>query len=259
MKFANREGERREAQPGLAASCPRCEAAVIAKCGDHKVWHWAHRGVRVCDPWWETETEWHRAWKNEFPAAWQEVIQFDPDGEKHVADVKTEGGTIIEVQHSFLRAEERAARETFYRKMVWVVNGRRRKRDAAQMLHCIGPCVFARPPYILHVTNHQESALLRDWNASAMPVYFDLGIRAQDGMPVIWRRDPISRYGRVYLTPVSRESFLKVHREGLDAEAKFSEGVQVIAESLQLAARQATPMPEFQRYLARGRSYRRRF
>jgi competence protein CoiA len=116
MKFADIECQRREAQPGLsAATCPSCGAAVIAKCGDHRVWHWAHRGVRVCDPWWEPETEWHRAWKNEFPADWQEAVHFAQSGEKHVADVKTQSGMVLEFQHSFLKAEERAARESFYR------------------------------------------------------------------------------------------------------------------------------------------------
>lgn len=259
MKFASIEGHRQEAKPGLSGTCPSCGAAVIAKCGDHRVWHWAHKGVRVCDPWWESETEWHRNWKNEFPAGWQEVVHIAPNGEKHVADVKTQSGMVVEFQHSFLKADERKARESFYRKMVWVVDGRRRKRDVAQLLKCIGPCVFARPPYILHSTNYEECALLRDWNASPMPVYFDLGVREEDGKPIFWRRDPISRNGRVYLTPVSRDSFLKVHREGLDAEEKFSEGVSVIVEALRRAAQrpQPLPLPKFQRYRTKPRSFRR--
>jgi competence protein CoiA len=197
-----------------------------------------------------------RAWKNEFPTDWQEVIHIAPSGEKHVADVKTNIGTVIEFQHSFLNSGERLSREAFYRKMVWVVDGRRRKRDAAQLQKCIGPCVYARPPLILHVTNHEECALLRDWASSSVPVYFDLGIRENSGTPVLWRLDPISRIGRVYLTPVSRESFLKVHREGLDVENKFSEGVGLIAEQLRRAAQRSQPLP-VQRYRARRTGFRR--
>jgi competence protein CoiA len=252
MKFADIEGRRREAAPGLSGTCPSCGAPMIAKCGDHRVWHWAHRGVRVCDPWWEPETEWHRAWKNEFPADWQETVQFAQNGEKHVADVKTQSGMVIEFQRSFLKAEERAARETFYRKMVWVVDGRRRKHDAAQLEKCIGPRVFDQPPYILHVAHFpEECALLRDWNSSPVPVYFDLG--NVDGTPVFWRRDPISRSGKAYLTPVLRESFLRVHRQGLDAEGTFSEGVGVIVEGLHRSAQRPQPLPGFQPYLARRR------
>lgn len=259
MKFADIAGQRCEARPGMIAACPSCGADVVAKCGDLRVWHWAHRNVRTCDLWWESETEWHRAWKNEFPEGWQEVVHTAQNGEKHVADVKTEIGMVIEFQHSFLKADERAAREAFYRKMVWVVDGRRRKRDADQLLKCIGTCVYGRPPFILYVTNGEECALLRDWNSSPVPVYFDLGVRQEDGGHVFWRRDPISRNGRVYLTPVSRDSFLKVHREGIDAEAKFSEGVGVIVESLRRTAQQPQPLPPsgFQLYRARKRSFRR--
>jgi competence protein CoiA len=261
MKFADMAGQRREAEPGLSAACPFCGADVIAKCGNLRVRHWAHRGIRVCDPWSEPETEWHRAWKDEFPADWQEVVHFAQNGEKHIADVKTQSGMVIEFQHSFLKAEERMARESFYRKMVWVVDARRRKRDATQLLKCIGPCVWDRPPFILHVTVHEECVLLRDWNSSAMPVYFDLGVGPEDGTPVVWRRDPISRNGKVYLTPVSRESFLRVHREGLDGEERFSEGLGLIVENLRRTAQRAQPLPltGFQQYLTRRRSLRRRF
>ena len=216
--------------------------------------HWAHRGTHSCDHWWEPETEWHRAWKNEFPADWQEAVQFaQTTGEKHVADVKTQSGRVIEFQHSPLKAEERTARESFYRKMIWVVNGRRRKRDAAQLFKCIGPCVWSLPPHILYVTNHEKCALLRDWNSSPVPVYFDLEM--EDGTPVFLRRDPISQNGRVCLTPVSRGSFLQVHREGPDTEETFSEGVGVIVEGLRRTEQrpQPLPLPGFQQYRARRR------
>src|SRR5262245_64746908 len=102
MKYALVEGERREAEPGLSGKCPRCGGAMIAKCGPLRlrVWHWAHRTNRTCDHWWESETEWHRAWKNHFPENWQEKIHTSEDGEKHFADVKTESGLVIEFQNS---------------------------------------------------------------------------------------------------------------------------------------------------------------
>jgi competence protein CoiA len=129
MKFAVVGEERREAQPGLSGKCPLCGNAMIAKCGDIRVRHWAHLGTRTCDPWWEPETEWHRAWKNRFPENWQEISHLSENGEKHRADVKTDRGVVLEFQHSFLQREERESREKFYRNMVWVVNGLRRVRD----------------------------------------------------------------------------------------------------------------------------------
>src|SRR5215475_7083918 len=107
MKFAVVGGERSEAQPGLSAECPVCGGAMIAKCGDHRVHHWAHRAACSCDHWWETETEWHRAWKNHFPEDWQEKVRRSQDGEKHIADVETDRGVVLEFQHSFLRRDER--------------------------------------------------------------------------------------------------------------------------------------------------------
>jgi len=126
MKFAIVEGNRREAEPGLSAICAGCSKAMVAKCGDLRVWHWAHRGARTCDHWWEPETDWHRGWKNNYPKDWQEVIHTAENGERHIADVRTEHGLVLEFQHSFLSKDERSAREAFYKKMVWVVNGRRR-------------------------------------------------------------------------------------------------------------------------------------
>lgn len=120
MKFALVEGERREAQPGLSGKCPVCGHAMIAKCGEHRVPHWAHRANYACDPWWKNETEWHRDWKNQFPEKCQEIIHHSDSGETHIADVKTESGVIVEFQYSFLRLEEREAREKFYQNMVWV-------------------------------------------------------------------------------------------------------------------------------------------
>jgi competence protein CoiA len=224
---------------------------VIAKCGDHRVRHWAHSRARVCDRWWESETEWHRAWKNEFPPDWQEIIQIAQDGEKHVADVKSETGMVIEFQHSYLKPEERMAREGFYKQMIWVVDGRRRKRDAKQFLECLRLFVHGKPPFSLYVPNHEECALLREWNASLVPVYFDLGFRQEDGQPVVWRRDPVKRNGRIYLTPVPYERFLKVHREGLDWETQLTKGIGRIVEYRQREAQPPLPPLGSQRYSAR--------
>src|SRR5262249_30642142 len=120
MRFALASRQRVEAYPGGKGMCPVCNGEVIAKCGTHRVSHWAHRGIRDCDSWAEKETDWHRAWKNNFPAECQEFIQHDgQSGEKHIADVRTPHGLVIEFQHSHLRPLERAGRERFYGNMVW--------------------------------------------------------------------------------------------------------------------------------------------
>lgn len=135
MKFALVNGERQEAQPSLSGKCPICGDPMVAKCGEVKIWHWAHQGTRTCDPWSENETEWHRDWKEQFPLHWQEFVQRAENGERHIADVKTDGGWVIEFQYSYLRPDERRSRNAFYGKLVWVVNGVRRKRDQVQFVN----------------------------------------------------------------------------------------------------------------------------
>jgi hypothetical protein len=86
--------------------------------------HWAHAGRRDCDPWWENETPWHRAWKELFPEHCREVSHIAADGEIHRADIRTPTGIYIEIQHSSITDAERQAREAFYGNLVWVVDGR---------------------------------------------------------------------------------------------------------------------------------------
>ncbi|RWD74508.1 competence protein CoiA family protein [Mesorhizobium sp.] len=92
MWFALVNNVRCEAAPSLIGCCPVCSQPMIAKCGMQRVSHWAHRGKRNCDPWWEPETLWHRTWKNNSPPAG--VILRDERGEKHIADVKKSGQSV---------------------------------------------------------------------------------------------------------------------------------------------------------------------
>jgi hypothetical protein len=106
--------------------CAHCQSETIAKCGEHNIWHWAHKSKDQCDPWSEAETEWHRTWKNCFPEEWHEISQFDPTtGEQHIADVRTDNGLVLEFQHSVIAPDEVRSREEFYGNMIWVVDGRR--------------------------------------------------------------------------------------------------------------------------------------
>jgi competence protein CoiA len=157
MKFALVEGERQEAQPGLSARCPDCSAVMPPKCGEVRMPHWAHRGRRDCDPWCEPETPWHRAWKNHFPLAWQERRHTSENGEIHRADVKTDRGVVLEFQHSFLRSDERQSRENFYPKMVWVVDGTRRKRDRKQFFESLRGPMFGPVTNIFGLNKRQRA------------------------------------------------------------------------------------------------------
>lgn len=146
MKFAKVNGQRQEAQPRLSGNCPGCDSPMVARCGTKRVWHWAHLGERTCDVWWENETEWHRAWKNQFPVEWQEIVHRAENGEKHIADVKTRQGWVLEFQHSPIKSEERQARNDFYQRLIWVVDGTRRKSDKTKFIKVLqeGICIFPK-------------------------------------------------------------------------------------------------------------------
>jgi competence protein CoiA len=126
MEFCLVGGIRAEPEPRLQGECPVCGSPTHAKCGRKRIWHWAHANLVHCDPWWENETEWHRRWKSRFPAHWREIIQYDNQTQtKHIADVKTAGGLVVEFQNSPMSFEERDQRESFYRPMVWVINAQK--------------------------------------------------------------------------------------------------------------------------------------
>ncbi|MBM4125708.1 MAG: hypothetical protein FJ246_12290, partial [Nitrospira sp.] len=170
MKFALINGQRQEAQPNLSGQCPACDQAMIARCGEVRIRHWAHKGRRICDPWWEKETEWHRTWKGWFPESWQEVVHQADNGEKHIADVKTDQGWVVEFQRSYIKPEERRSRDDFYQKLVWMVDGTRRKRDREQFAKALnqGAPVGTNPP--VRRVRSDECALLRDWACSHAPI-----------------------------------------------------------------------------------------
>ena len=210
MKFALVNGQRFEAQPNLSGECPICNHAMVAKCGEVKIWHWAHKGRRFCDPWWENETEWHRKWKAEFPDAWQEIVRHAEDGTKHIADIETEHGWVIEFQHSSIGREERRSRDAFYRQLVWVVDGTRRKRDTAQFARAWSdgtPVGKASPVQRLYA---DDCALLREWSGSLVPIFFDFG----DGQ-VLWWLLPGRINGSAYVAQFPRSIFIHIHRTGV--------------------------------------------
>jgi competence protein CoiA len=207
MRFALVDEVRREPEPGLTGGCPVCGSQVIAKCGEIKVWHWAHRSRRRCDPWWENETEWHRSWKSHFPDEWQERIQHAADGERHVADVKTAHGWVLEFQRSAIKPEERRARESFYGRMVWVVDGRRLEKALDRFARA---CRFGSPicpaSSKLKVPTKSGGALLRTWVASGVNVFFDVGDPES-----LWWLAPESSEEWAYVEPFSINRFVRLH------------------------------------------------
>lgn len=173
MRYAISNRERVEASPDASGICSACEAPLIPKCGHSRVWHWAHKGTSNCDRWWEPETEWHRRWKDEFPKDWQEVVQVGEDGERHIADIRTSVGIVIEFQHSPIKRDEQLSREAFYRNMVWVVDGKQKGKDLLKAGRL--PMSKGISEGLAAVIYNPRTAFPESWVYSRVPVIFDHG------------------------------------------------------------------------------------
>lgn len=213
MKFALINKERCEAKKGLSATCPCCGSPMIAKCGQKKVHHWAHMGKLECDPWWENETQWHRDWKSRFPLDWQEIIHKDEvTGEKHIADVKTDKEWVLEFQHSFLKPEERKARNEFYKRIAWVVDGTRLKGDLQKVIDALNS---GKPiNQFVRKISYESCALFKDWASTHAPVFFDFG-----GSQLVLLF-PIGPDGFFYATAaISKDQFIEIFRDSASQRA----------------------------------------
>jgi competence protein CoiA len=176
MKFATFENVRISATPGDTGYCPSCGGLLIAKCGTKTIWHWAHRGKRHCDTWWEPETDWHRNWKNHFPLEWQEVSARDESGELHVADIKTSYDLVVEFQHSAIKLEEVIKRTEFYQNIIWIVDGTRRPTDLDQYKKMLTDAYPKRFDGVdIYSVHFKSTRLLADWGSIGRIVGFDFG------------------------------------------------------------------------------------
>lgn len=224
MKFALVNSERQEAQPKLIGSCLSCGSPTVARCGEIRINHWAHKGQKRCDPWWENETEWHRTWKNQFPTKCQEFIQQAENGEKHVADVRTDAGWVLEFQHSYISAHERRSREGFYSQLIWIVDGTRRVKDQKRFFEVLGEQGFNRKHPEL-IATFPEGALFRDWIASTAHVLIDFG---EDQL---WWLMPQSNEYWAYVLPIRRSDFIDLHhRESHDWMRLIDKYHQILAQ-----------------------------
>lgn len=183
----------------------------------------------MCDPWWENETEWHLNWKACFPEDWSEIVHTAEDGTRHIADVKTQHGWVIEFQHSAIKPEERRSRDAFYGRLIWVVDGTRRKRDGAQFERAwnqgatVGGSSLTRRLFV------PDAALLREWSGSPATILFDFG-----GAMLAWLL-PTRRDGWVYVAQFPRAQLVQILRTGLAEPGLSFDGL--LMELAELIAR----------------------
>lgn len=206
MRYALVDGKKSEAYPRAQGYCQGCGRSLIPHCGRHKVWHWQHPPSENCDPWAEVETEWHRKWKDFYPVSWQEVPLRDSSGELHIADVRTPHGLVIEFQRSTIKPEEVEARERFYRRMIWVIDGSRNEFDKFNFSNSRSTIGGGG---VVSFLWFGRSTLFSRWHR-LKPVFIDFG--EDHGFWRILRYDPKSRKGVAGL--VSPSGFVELSSSG---------------------------------------------
>ena len=210
MEFALVNGVRRHPTKGQRGVCQYCGGETVAKCGRLVMWHWAHMPRSSCDPWWGSETEWHREWKSRFHEDWREVVHIDEyTSEKHIADVKTPHGLVIEFQHSPMNYDELVSREAFYQNMIWVVDGDRGSIDPGvfSMGFSSEPAQFR--PLIHLVRWWRRSKLLHRWAEATAPVYIDFGRRGLWRFQDFFPEDSVGAF-----SPLEREWLIEACKDG---------------------------------------------
>lgn len=172
MIFALVNGSKQRATKGAKGICPICDELLIPKCGNYRIHHWSHKNGTDCDSWSEGETEWHLAWKDHFEAENQEVVVTDErTGEKHRADIKTDNNMVIELQHSPISDSEISLRTTFYKKMIWIIDGNNFgfvKQDFFQGISRKEP-----DSTIIDFTYFGRSKIFEKWIKVKVPVFID--------------------------------------------------------------------------------------
>lgn len=232
MRFAYVNNEKREAEPKLRGVCPVCGEEVIAKCGTEKINHWAHKANSRCDKWWESETNWHRMWKDYFPKDWQEIVMHDDlTGEKHIADVHTLFGISIEFQHSRIKEEERISRESFYKNLIWVVDGTRLPRDVERFKNASSYNIIPIQKTPFAYTMAPEKCFPKNWLNSEVPVFFDF--LAENKEHNLFCLMPGRAGGKALVYIVKKTEFLSILHKGKIFDTDPKEFVAVFQNELE--------------------------
>lgn len=208
--FANVNGERKhisQVESGDLGLCPLCNRQLRAYHGEKNQWHWRHVNSLDCDPWHEGKTPWHQGWQDKFPREWQEVPMRN-ETERHLADVRTLVGTVIECQHSPMDRETRQIRERFYGNMLWVIDGDAKKRMLDHFLENQNGRIEHLNQTPFWLVKEVATMLPAEWCESDKLVIFDFS-----KLPNLVALLPGKIHdGRRIIFKISRESFVEKMR-----------------------------------------------
>ena len=114
----------------------------------------------------------------------------------------------VEFQHSPISLSERISREEIYRRMFWIVDGTRRQNDWTQFTRNWQYSDPSPENSLKRLVGKGRCALLRDWEDSKVPVFFDFG------QSMIWSLAPVRAGWRLIVGLTSRNSLVAAIQQG---------------------------------------------
>lgn len=99
------------------------------------------------------------------------------------------------------------SREAFYPKLIWVVDGTRRKRDRAQLTNAWNDGVSVGKSSLVRQAFWGDCGLLEEWAGSNAPIFFDLGETER-----LWWLLAKSNDVWAYVAQFPRAQFIEWHR-----------------------------------------------
>jgi len=185
----NEKSERIRATKNAAAVCPECKESLIPKCGDIKIWHWAHKHESNC--WYSAHpmTLFHLAWQDlALKQGYDVEVNFKDDSGKiiHRADILTKDNRIIEIQHSDISSKEMIQRSEFYKSkqlpVDWIIDDNKRYKEKNFCLtSCLHPTTKQIQPQIFNKKIPRKySCLFDDEKTKYGKVIMDFGGLSSD-------------------------------------------------------------------------------
>ncbi len=240
MKFGLFNGKRVVAKPHVkGAVCPKCHTELIAKCGEIRVHHWAHKNKLQCDDWIEDDNEWRSQWLDSFLEDWQEPL-IERNGECHFADIQTPRNTVILLHQSHLTVEMIQTREDFYQTPVWIVNTGRYKNEVSRFLHSFEKAWIkglkgssGKLEVKIISEFNVDKVFRKEWLTARFPVFFDYTTTNEDKehgygrmLDFVWCLMPYSVQGFRILFRYSKNELIDKlkRRRGYDLQAMRKRG-----------------------------------
>ena len=131
----------------------KCELnhPLMVKRGEQKRHHFCHYPGTLCKYNTNDTSEWHLKWQSLNPK--QTEIRITREGKTHIADLITEDGRVIEIQHSPISKKEIYKREQFYKNMIWIFDCRHEHTDTLFICRCKNECLIKiTKNYMLNTT-----------------------------------------------------------------------------------------------------------